>query len=221
MLKRSKPNVKGESYLVIAWSMFFYFMFMNINPRHIGRYMQSMVQTGEIQNYFGKPLSFLGYLLGSYVGRRLHIFFLHTVFGLLFMFLVLGVPDSILSGFFLLSFLLTFFFCFVLSFCMYICLGLLSFWIEDISPLSWIIDKFVMILGGAYLPVAFFPEILKKLAIWTPFGASQFITSTVYTSWSSNYIFYWSLQFFWIIFFGLLLSLLLKKVKSRLDVNGG
>ena len=92
---------------------------------------------------------------------------------------------------------------------------------EDIKPLHAIIDKSIMILGGSYLPIALFPPLLYKVSIWSPFGASQFITHIVYNNWEDNFLKMISLQIFWIVLLGLLLYLIYKRAEKALTVNGG
>lgn len=78
-----------------------------------------------------------------------------------------------------------------------------------------------MILGGSYLPIALFPTFLYKIALYSPFGASQFITHTVNESWKSDWYVLILTQLFWIIVSGITLYLLYSKAKNKLSVNGG
>ena len=100
-------------------------------------------------------------------------------------------------------------------------IGLAAFWLEDIQPLRWIIDKFVMVLGGAFVPVAFFPEFLKAMAIYSPFGASQMITHTVYATWAQDYLKLICSQIIWIIILGIAVHYLSQKAYKSVSVNGG
>jgi ABC-2 type transport system permease protein len=103
----------------------------------------------------------------------------------------------------------------------YSIVGLLSFWIEDIKPVYWIVDKAVMILGGSYLPVALFPKAMYQIAVWSPFGASQFITHTVYESWTINYVKMFSIQVLWVIILGTFVYIMFNRAHKKVSVNGG
>ena len=104
---------------------------------------------------------------------------------------------------------------------MYAIIGLLSFFMQDVRPIYWIADKFVMVLGGSYLPVALFPPFMKLLAFISPFGAINFTTSTVYSTWNTEFGIRIGLQVIWIVIFGLLLIYVYKKAREKAMINGG
>ena len=99
----------------------------------------------------------------------------------------------------------------ILGLILYSIIGLLSFFMQDVRPIYWITDKLVMLLGGSYLPVALFPRIMKIFAYISPFGAINFTSSTVYSSWNNEFIIRILLQIIWIIVFGLILIYVYKK----------
>jgi ABC-2 type transport system permease protein len=214
-------EIMGVNLQIVAWSMFVYFVFMFINPRYLSTDIQKDIQSGRVEVLLSKPVSYIGYKLGEFLGSRFFTFFVSSLVGLFFMVVLLGVPENFSTLFSLLTFVITFVFCLVLSFEIYVILGLLSFWIEDVNPVRWIVDKLTMILGGAYFPVVFFPDFLKHLSLYTPIGASQFLTYTVYPNWADMYIKMFLTQIFWIFVLGLVLYLLQKKAFQKLSVNGG
>ncbi len=50
-----------------------------------------------------------------------------------------------------------------------IAIGLLAFWITDVSPLYWLWSKLGFVLGGLMLPIALYPRWLARTAMLTPF----------------------------------------------------
>lgn len=50
-------------------------------------------------------------------------------------------------------------------------IGTTAVWLHDTSPLFWIWQKLAFMLGGLLLPLEVYPEWLRRLASWTPFGA--------------------------------------------------
>jgi len=78
-----------------------------------------------------------------------------------------------------------------------------------------------MILGGSYLPVALFPTFMFKIALWSPFGASQFVTHTVYKTWQTNWYQLVGIQLFWIVLLGLVVYFMFESAKQKVVVNGG
>lgn len=136
------------------------------------------------------------------------------------MVLLVGIPPVNLM-IFVPTFIITFILGTFLGLIIYSIIGVLSFFIQDIRPIYWIVDKFIMVLGGSYLPVAMFPSFMKFLAFISPFGAINFTSSTVYSTWENEFIIRIIMQIGWIIVFGLLLMYVYKKAREKAMINGG
>jgi ABC-2 type transport system permease protein len=54
---------------------------------------------------------------------------------------------------------------------LYLCLGLLAFWLQDVSPVFWVCQKLMFVLGGLMLPLSLYPDFVQRLAMLTPFPA--------------------------------------------------
>ena len=52
---------------------------------------------------------------------------------------------------------------------LYIVTGLAAFWFGDVSPLFWIWQKLLFILGGLMLPLTIYPDWMQRVAEYTPF----------------------------------------------------
>ncbi len=214
-------EVHGTSFQLIAWSIFFYFAFLSFRLRDVARTVMQDVQSGTIEVLLNKPISYLSYRVWWQIGSGIYSFLVASILGTLVLSLIIGFPTTMTTAIFLPTFILVFIFSMVLTFLIYGILGLLSFWIEDITPAFWIIDKAVMILGGSYLPIALFPNFMYKLALFTPFGASQFITHTVYESWKDNWYILLSIQLIWILLLGITTLILFSHARKKVSVNGG
>jgi ABC-2 type transport system permease protein len=53
----------------------------------------------------------------------------------------------------------------------YVSIGLLAFWLGDIAPVYWIWQKLTFVLGGLLLPLSFYPDLVIRIATFTPFPA--------------------------------------------------
>jgi len=53
----------------------------------------------------------------------------------------------------------------------HVAFGLLAFWLGDIAPVYWIWQKLSFVLGGLLLPLTYYPAIVNRLAVFTPFPA--------------------------------------------------
>lgn len=213
--------VNGVTYNIVAWSMFFYFAFSTLRLRDISRSIMRDVQSGNIEVFLNRPVSYLSYKTWWQIGSGIYSFLLVTILGSIGLFFIIGIPQTMTIDIFLPTLFLVFLGASILTLLVYALVGVLAFWIEDIDPVYWIVDKAVMILGGSYLPIALFPTFLYKIALYSPFGASQFITHTVNESWKSDWYVLILTQLFWIIVSGITLYLLYSKAKNKLSVNGG
>jgi ABC-2 type transport system permease protein len=213
--------INNTTYIVAAWSMFFYFAFSVFRLRDISRAIMEDVQSGNIKILFSKPVSYLAYRMWWQVGAGLYQFLVILLVGAIVLALIVGLPATISVGIFVPTIILVTFLGTLLSLFLYAFVGLLAFWIEDINPVFWIVDKTVMILGGSYLPVALFPKFMYKIALWSPFGACQFITHTVYETWAREWVMKIGIQFFWIIATTIIVSVLFAKAREKVSVNGG
>ncbi|MFH1838369.1 MAG: ABC-2 family transporter protein [Candidatus Kuenenbacteria bacterium] len=213
--------INDTTFLFVAWSIFFYFSFSILRLRDISREIMKDVQTGNIETLFSKPISYLLYRMWWQIGSGIYSFVVITILATIVLFFIIGLPSTMTIGIFIPTLILTFICGVILSLFLYTIVGLLSFWIEDITPIYWIVDKAVMILGGSYLPVALFPDFMFKIALWSPFGASQFVTHTVYKTWQTNWYQLIGIQLFWIILLGLIIYFMFKKAKKKVSVNGG
>jgi ABC-2 type transport system permease protein len=219
-------NVKGGeinsvNFQTASWSMFLYFAFMTLRLRDLSSSMMQDIKSGTVEILLSKPIHYLSYRIWWQFGAGLYPFFVVLILGTVGLVFFIGTPTTILSYFFFLTLGIVFILSSILSLLIYSIVGLLSFWIEDIKPLYWIIDKTVMILGGSYLPVALFPPLMYKIAIWSPFGASQFITHTVYESWGYKYLEMFEIQLMWILILGFIVIFMFNQAHKKVSVNGG
>lgn len=213
--------VNNTPYIIVAWSMFFYFAFSTLNLRNIARVIMQDVQSGTVEVLFSKPISYLSYRVWWQIGSGLYSFLITTVLGSIILSLIVGIPDTMTIGIFLPSVFLVFIGASILTLLLYGIVGLLAFWIEEINPIYWIVDKAVMILGGSYLPISLFPPLMYKIALYSPFGASFFVSHIVLKTWQNNWYILIGIQLIWIIILGICISIMFAKAKEKVSVNGG
>ena len=202
------------------WSMFIYFCIMILNIRRIDNLIMQDVKTGNIELFMNRPTSYLSLSFLKVIGQGIFSFIFISLLGTAIMFLLVGIPTVDIK-IFVPTFILSLVLGQILGLMIYGIIGLMAFFMQDNRPLHWIVDKFVMILGGSYLPISMFPPLLKWIAFISPFGAVNFATSTVYSTWNSEWLIRLGLQVMWIIIFGLILNFVYKKSKKKAMINGG
>ena len=52
---------------------------------------------------------------------------------------------------------------------LYLTLGLLAFWLQDVTPVYWVWQKLLFIFGGLMLPIEVYPRFIQAAAGFTPF----------------------------------------------------
>lgn len=214
-------SIHDTTFVVVAWSMFLYFVVSVLRIRGIASKIMNDVRTGNIEMLLSKPIRYVLYRMWWQIGSGLYPFLVIATGGTLAMVLLVGVPETMTSGLFLITFLITFLLGIFLALCLYTAVGLFAFWMEDISSLFMVIDKAVMVLGGSYLPIALFPKVMYTIAVWSPFGASMFATHTVYDSWSVEWYNLVGIQAFWLLVFVAIVYFMFQRAQKRVFVNGG
>jgi len=221
VFKLNNGLIDNTPYIIVAWSIFFYFAFSTLRLREISRTIMQDVQTGNVEVLFNKPISYLWYRAWWQIGSGLYPFLVATILGSVALALIVGFPKTMAIPIFIPSVILVFLGASLLSLVLYIIVGLFAFWIEEINPIFWMVDKTVMILGGSYLPVALFPPLMYKLAIYSPFGATQFLTHTVYNTWQHDWYQFIGIQLAWTLVLGIILFVMFKQAQKKISVNGG
>lgn len=220
VFKVNNGTINNVDYVTTLWSMFIYFCIMILNIRKLDRIIMNDVKSGNVEMFLNKPTNYIKLTFYKVLGQGIYSFTIITIIGSIIMFLLVGFPKLNLL-LFIPTLLITLILGTILALFIYSIIGLLSFFMQDVRPIHWIVDKFVMVLGGSYLPVALFPPVLKFLAFISPFGAINFATSTVYDTWNNEFITRILLQIIWIIVFGILLNYIYKKARQKAMINGG
>lgn len=220
VFKLKGGSINGIDYKTTMWSMFIYFCIMILSIRRIDDIIMRDIKSGNVEVFMNKPISYLSLCFYKVIGQGLYSFLIISIVGSIIMALSIGVPNLNLYVF-IPSFIITLLLGQILGLMIYSIIGLMAFFIQDIRPIHWIVDKFIMILGGSYLPISMFPNFMKLMAYLSPFGAINFATSTVYDSWNNEFIIRILMQLIWIFIFIIILNFVYKKAKEKAMINGG
>jgi ABC-2 type transport system permease protein len=218
----ARPEAFGGATLAeLSWGFFFYFLFLILGTRGISQMIMSDVRSGSIELLLARPLSYLQYRMVYQIGAGAYPFLVLTIVGGLGLAATVGVPEAMLHAAFAFKFILLATLGMFLSLLVYSTLGLVSFWIEDINPLRWIVDKAVMILGGAYIPVSVLPASFQTAALWSPFGAMYMATRLSMASGQAQWVLCVISQVLWIILALFLVRSVARRCFKIISVNGG
>ncbi|MFL5802489.1 MAG: ABC transporter permease [Roseiflexaceae bacterium] len=187
----------------------------------IASLIQQRVRTGQLALDLARPVPFLGQLLAHQIGS--------TVAALPFVLLALpfalalgglGLPAAGAAG---LLYLISLLLGYGIMVLMGLLLGLLAFWILEISGLRIIYDFANQFFAGALVPLWFFPPALRSVAGLLPFQAQTFIPLALYTGQipSNRAVAALGQQLFWLIALSGVAWLLWRRAQHRIVIQGG
>lgn len=68
-------------------------------------------------------------------------------------------------------------------------IGLTAFWLHEVSPIYWIWEKLLFILGGLILPLSIYPQWMQTIAYLTPFSVILGERSALALDFNLTYVF--------------------------------
>lgn len=205
------------------WSMGLYFAFiMGLGLRNVFRLAEGDIVSGNVEVAIVKPLDWRIVKVCQLIGKNgiesIAMFFTFAIT----LTLLVGVPDTAFMNW---SFILGYFALVLLggitACALYMTIGLAAFWLNDATSVFRIIDKLVMIFGGAFVPIALLPEVVQTVVRYSPFGVygaiTQLFNPGLLTHLSATLLagVFWTVvtltfcQFIWL------------KAQQRIEVNGG
>lgn len=209
------------AYKEAVWSMALYFVVMSFSSRIIYKAIIVDVQTGQLERFVTRPVHYLLYTMVCHLGKNVFGGVVLSVGTLLLLVAMVGLPA--MAGHLMLWFYLVMFFVLgnLLSLMMYSIVGLLAIWMEDSAPVYWVVDKLVMILGGAYVPIALLPLWVQNITLYTPFGAVNYITWLMYPNWENQAPYLLLLLFVWTLLLYIGLVMVWRMAEKNIFINGG
>lgn len=182
--------------------------------------IEKEVKNGEIAYFLNRPISYVGFQYGQYLGEAILRMFINIAVGTVLMFVLVGRIEfgfTSFIGFVLLSVLAI-----SLNFVTVMCVCLSSFWVEDIRGFFLIYQRLLMILGGMMVPLEIFPEWLEGLARILPFHTIINIPASYFVGTNQQgFLQLFIQQSIWLTLFTLVLIGVYKLGVRRLHVNGG
>ena len=203
-------------YLVLAAAMF------NFMDTFVVWWIGDDYQTGQIVLYLTKPIDYQPYLFFSRLGNCIISFF--VTFLPTFIIVYFVTERSIALGMNLFFFAISIFLAILVNYCIDFFVGTICFYTQSIWGVNIMKEVVVSLLSGATIPLAFFPEMFRKIVHVLPFQAIYHMPLHILTDRSmqlSDYLTNLGIQLFWMIVM-LGISKLFWKVSIRaLTVNGG
>lgn len=138
------------------------------------------IQDGTLSSYLVKPLNPYGIWFVRDLGTKSFFLFLGLMGYLIVCLFFRDFLISIKSGPHLLLFMVALLLASILHFFLFEALSLLSFWIENTYGLRFTARVIMEVVGGAIIPLSFFPEILQKIFNFSPFPFLIYLPMKIY-----------------------------------------
>lgn len=199
-------------YLVLATALFNFMEMYTV--WEIGRNIQS----GKIVLDLLKPMDFRRYLFWSFSGTFVTQFF----FTFLPTFIVVCVvtKGAIPLGINLLYFAVSVMMAVMINYSVDFIVGTICLYTESIWGINIMKQVVVLLLSGATVPIAFFPEPLKTVVYYLPFQSIYNAPLTLLLN-SENVFKTLGIQLFWCVFMTVISKLFWQVSLRQITVNGG
>ncbi len=215
-----KEDIKGLSFSVASSSMLLYALYSGFGSREMFKQINNEYKSGLIEVWVNKPVSYCLMKMADVLGRNIPV-----VCGLAICVCLywgaFGLPTlneismRFICGLALLVMGV------VIGYLIYTLVGLSVIWLKDATGTWLIVDKLVMIFGGAYIPIAFFPPWLRYAGEMLPTTAMTYITQVFYPDFFDHLPRFISTQIFWILLLVAAINRVNKLMNRHLLVNGG
>ncbi len=101
-------------------------------------------------------------------------------------------------------------------------IGLLAFWLEEVTPIYWIYQKLLFTVGGLFLPLEFFPTWLQKITQWMPFQFISYAPARAFVAFEPATVLQAATgQIIYIALFSLLILGVWGLAQRRMTIQGG
>lgn len=186
----------------------------------VPRIIEDEVKSGSLAYSLNKPYSYVLYQFATFLGRSFGNMVINLFVCTMVPYFLIGPLHTTLSG--LLIGLGMMFLGYLLYFVISLVIGLLAFWIEDISSIDWLYRSTTIIFGGAILPLALFPDVIKNVAELLPFGQLYYSAARLMVKYDhAFFVKFFSVQLFWLVVFCALAAYLMRKGLKRVSISGG
>ncbi|MDQ3075953.1 MAG: ABC-2 family transporter protein [bacterium] len=203
------------------WSMSIYFVMFWLALNRIERTFRDDIKSGNIEMYLLRPLDYIWQKVFIQIGLGLFPFLFALVLSVTIDYFLVGLPNMDMPILlWILATIIIFITSQTLMCLMFVLCGLSGFWIDNSEPVFFIVSKFIMVLGGAWVPVAFFPKALQLFAEYSPFGAAMAVTYTMYPNFGEHFFVLLLNILFWTALCGGAVLTVSKRALKKLAVNG-
>lgn len=213
----------GLPYANAVWSIALYFaLIIGLSTRNVFKLIDRDVKTGAVEAVLVRPLDWRLTKVCMQIGKNLLEVAVISCSFFATLVLLIGLPDmSFISLGFLAGYLVIMLMAIVASSALFVAVGLTAFWLNDAQPTYRLVDKVILIFGGAFVPIALLPQAVQEIVRYSPFsmyaastqlfnpGLAEHLLPTLVSSVIWTAVTIWFCNWVW------------GRVQKRIEVNGG
>ena len=178
------------------------------------------VKAGDVAYTLARPVSYPFFQVANSLGNSVPRFLLNLLAAAVVV--GLGMRQIAGSPAGLAAFLATAALALLLDALIAVLIGLLAFWLEEVSPAFWIYQKLLFTVGGLFLPLEMFPGWLQRLARWLPFQFITYAPARAFVAFEPRFVLQTVAgQAVYIAALAALTALVWRRAQRRLVVHGG
>ena len=219
----SNPDelINGYSSTQMIWYVIFTELIWGmVNGRKFCKKISEDVRGGNVIYNINKPYNYVGFSLSSHFGENFTKSFVYlilsVILGIIF---TLTFPNTNILQLFIVA--ISLLLAVIISDLIIICIGLLSFRIEDSGPIYWVYSKLILLLGVLF-PVEYFPEVVQPILNYSPVYVTTYGPAKLFVDFSyDKALEVLILQLIYLVLVILLSNFMYKRGVKKLNVNGG
>lgn len=133
------------------------------------KFLTNQIKTGKFSTFLVKPVNYFNYTVANTLGLKLareSITFCLVLFFIIFFPQYIVYPPNLIYVLALIPFV-------IMSWLIYaeigFLIGILAFWVSDTGNIRSASDQIIALLGGGWIPLAFFPAVFLSIINLLPF----------------------------------------------------
>jgi ABC-2 type transport system permease protein len=213
-----QASISGLSLAETLWYLMLAETIVLSKPR-LSQAIAQAVKDGSIAYLLNKPYNFLLYQASVGLGDSILQMAINLSAGGAIVWLMVGPPPNPFGWPLV---LITVVAAWLIDFCLSAMIGLAAFITEEVRAFEWIYQKILFILGGLLIPLDFYPDWLRTLALATPFAYTVYGPARLFVEPTLDRFALLLLgQVAWLVGLGLVLAYFYRRGVHWLTINGG
>lgn len=210
-------------YANALWSIGLYFtLVIGLGTRNVFKLIDRDIKSGAVEAGLIKPLDWRMVKICIIIGKNLLETAAILVATVITLTILVGLPDMhFATPGFVLGYVAIMLLAIIASSALFVAVGLTAFWLNDAQPTFRIVDKFILIFGGAFVPIALLPEVIQGVVRYSPFGVYAASTQLFNQGLVAHLMPTIIASLAWTIVTVVFCNWVWKRAEHRIEVNGG